>query len=125
MGNSWQSPVTGEPSFGTPKWHYAELVNTDPSDTNWHSISLSSFGCPVGTKGVFVTGYVQDTAGADRQLQMSNEDGGTVFLVANTHGSTPGHLAGFLPVGTDRLIWYKVTSADVDGVQIYQLVYFC
>jgi len=65
MANSWQSPVSGEPSLGTP--HATSdanrtttvLVNTAVNTANVWSASVSIPTAPVGAKAAWCFCYVQ------------------------------------------------------------------
>jgi hypothetical protein len=124
MGNSWQSPVTGEPSWGTPHTHYkANVVSTNPADTNWHEVDLSA-EVPMGSKGVMLTFSMQETAGVVRTLSISNADTGNVFCNLTNVSSAVGCGQGICPLSSTRTIWWKVDNADVDSVVVNLTGYF-
>ena len=122
-GNSWQQPVAGEPSVGTPHVHYAQLYTGDPADTNWHSIDLTA-QVPVGTKAIDIEASIQETAGVSRLLSISNASGGTAFRRARTISSQQGYCGGLMPISADYKIWWYVDNADVDNVTINMVAYY-
>ena len=122
-GNSWQQPVAGEPSWGTPHLHYVQALSTNPADTNITELDLSAY-VPVGTKGVI--GWMQsDSTTANDNVYILNA-AGTEFYgrviheVANIFNS-----AMFIsPVDSARKIYWKASNARVISLTIHLVVYF-
>lgn len=116
--------VSGEPSLGTPHAHYAQVLSADPSDTNWHAINLSG-EVPTETKAVFIQAIIRDTAGAHRDLIVSNASSGNYYLIASTSGDTNyDENSGLIPVDSSLQIWWRVSSADVDNAIIRITAYY-
>ncbi len=61
--NSWQQPVAGEPSLGTPHHHVPTddnyvYTNTTPSANTWYDVDLTSILTAGTTKAAFITLYI-------------------------------------------------------------------
>lgn len=122
-GNSWQQPVSGETSVGTPKWHWKELYNGNPSATTWQTIDLTS-EVPVGASMISVVGTFQETGGAGRIIEISNATAGTAYITDSLNGSFAQQFSGFLPLTSSRILCWNVDNADVDSVIINMSTYF-
>lgn len=122
--NSWQQPVSGEPSLGTPHKHWAAILNTDPTTTAVQTLDLSSY-VPVGT--TWIEGFAEHTsATAGRVTTICNSDdseqyGYVVNPVAGAYGR--GHFS--CPVTTDRKMYWRVNNADVANIIIVMSRYWC
>ena len=124
--NSWQQPVSGEPSLGTPHSHYVLALNTNPADTVYHSLDLSG-ECPVGAGGVFILmRFLSNTAG--HSVSVSNADGGDTYLIQHLQDATSANtnisIAGFVPVDSNRYIWWRASNVAVTDLVIWMLPYF-
>lgn len=69
MGNSWQSPVTGEPSLGTPHPHNKLLLDNFSHAIGTHTIDVSA-EVPAGAKAVSIT-YVATSPAAGGQIEIT------------------------------------------------------
>lgn len=121
-GNSWQQPIAGEPSLGTPHPHDVQLLVIDPADSNWYSIDLS-VQVPVETTSIFVYGYITGTS--SWYLRLSDASGGTVHLEAVCAGAT-GYYANFsgpCKISSDRKIWWCVQSLNVAALYMWMSEY--
>ena len=113
-GNSWQSPVAGEPSCGTLHTHEASLLsNYDIADTNWHTVDLSA-QIPVGATAAMFHYRVQSNS--THSLQFSTASAGTVYfsaLVPIANGYATGQFS--MPVTTSRTIYWKGEATAMLG----------
>lgn len=113
--NSWNYlPVTGEPSLGTPHARVTNVLNADPSDTNWHSLDMVALNAAApGVKAVTINMAIR--CGTNyRQMYVSNASGGSVYGRAASHASSYDvWSSGIVPVDSDGCIWYSVSNSDV------------
>ena len=112
MANSWQQPVAGEPSLGTPHPHIDTVINTDPGATTLQTVSLAAY-VPVGTKAVALQLALTSTTAGDFAAFKDSTD--TLFYatiraqVANLQ--TDGWV--IVPVDSNRNIYWKVNDVRV------------
>jgi hypothetical protein len=123
-GNSYVQPVAGEPSLGTLHYLAANvaILNTDPADTNWHSIDLSAY-IPAGAGAVKL--YGQWTSGNVRNVQLSDSTGGVVRHQGYVPASN-GYWSGTFDCkcSSARLIWWKAENADITNITLTLVGYF-
>lgn len=117
--------VPGEPSLGTPRIHYARLLNNyNPGATPTNLTLDISAQVPVGTKmiyGGFIQGYsptLGRTAGAvDASGNFWIKQ---IMNVANRDDAK----AGLVPVDSSRQIRFYWDNADWDGVYFDMFTYW-
>jgi hypothetical protein len=113
-GNSWQQPVAGEPSWGSPHTHEASLLsNYNIADANWRAVDLSAH-VPVGTRAA--TFHYQVTSTSTHALYFSTASGGTVYFktfVPIANGYALGQFS--MPVTAERTIYYQGENAAMAG----------
>ena len=73
MGNSWQSPVTGEPSLGTMHPHNYQILNNASQAVGTLVVNVSA-QVPVGAKAVFIT-YAATSPAAGGQIEIQTTGG--------------------------------------------------
>ena len=122
-GNSWQQPVAGEPSCGTPHRKYNLALDVDPASTAVQTLDLSAL-VPVGTKAVAVMLVMQSTNAGDylRICDSGNTEiyGYALAQVANVYCS--GYCIA--PVDSSRYIYWVINNARVVVARIYLQYYF-
>jgi hypothetical protein len=121
-GNSWQQPVSGEPSLGTPHYHAATLVdNGDPAVTTDITVTVSDV--PTGTKAIYgYCAFSSSTAGHTLQIKNS---GGTVC--SQSRIQVNGQYMEFpfiVDLDSSKQFKYAVSNAAVNGVYILLRFYF-
>ncbi|MFA5377256.1 MAG: hypothetical protein WC455_16015 [Dehalococcoidia bacterium] len=118
-------PVSSEPSLGTPHDHFAELLNTDPADTNWHSIDLSSIAGGA-IKAVDIIGTFYGTV-ANISVHFSNASAGNNYAWQYTQNTAVSSiiLHGRVPVDANKYIWWKVDAATIAELHVWMMSYWC
>ncbi len=119
-GNSWQSPVVDEPSWGTFKEHLYDSGATNPADANVHSLDLSG-EVPVGANGV--EGYITMASGTvGDNVIVTDSTGTNVYGIARAAVASVTCDGWFKsPLTSDRLIYYQANNATVTS-QRYRIV---
>ena len=120
-GNSWQQPVAGEPSWGSPHTHVETLVNAaNPGNTS--DVTVTCTNVPTGTKGIW--GYA--TIGGvttGRVLNIKDSSGNVWRAIYEAYGTT-GEGSFFVPLNSSKQFLYNVDNADVSAVSIHLRTYF-
>jgi hypothetical protein len=123
MGNSWQSPVAGEPSLGTPHKHIAVLYAADPAVTTVITVDCTAW-MPVGTTWLdYILGVASTTVGD--YVTITDAAGTAIYdynqvqVAANTI-----YIAGGCPIDSARCVYFKVNNARVTAVEIRSKKYF-
>jgi len=121
MGNSWQSPVTGEPSLGTMHLHPGTILDTDPASTSVQTLDISAF-VPVGTKLVRGWGtFVSATAG--RTIQIVNAGATEVYAKSYSVAGATKDFSWEGAVDANRNIYWVVSNTDVSALLLYLVEY--
>lgn len=121
--NSWQQPVSGEPSLGTPHKHVATILNTDPSSTGVQTLDISA-NVPVGTTWVEGYWYIL-SATANRTGRLCNSgDTETYLYIHNPVAGQTGRGQFSCPV-VDRKIYWAVNNTDVSSFGMQMNRYWC
>jgi len=122
-GNSWQSPVTGEASWGEPKFHFYDTGSSNPADSDVHEIDLSG-QVPVGAKGV--AGFITSASGTlgDYVIVTDSTGTNTYGIARVTDATTSADGFFFSPLTSARSIYVKANNSRVTDQRIRTLVYF-
>jgi len=124
-GNSWQQPVSGEPSWGTFHPHFKEFVlNTDPASTAVQTLDLSA-EVPVGTKMVAVIVALRSSSDNSEAYVYNNSSGTQLwgYTSAPHNGQYAGGLE-FAPVDSSRNVFWGVSTTTVNSLQWRMLGYW-
>jgi len=122
MSNTFQSPVPGEPSLGTPHYHYEELVNTDPADAADHTVTVTNV--PAGTKAIEGRMHVASATTAGRNLLIKDAtDGNTVEAATNPTTAIVGRSHFKVRLNSSKQFIWAASNADVSSVVITMTFY--
>ena len=128
-GNSFQSPVPGEPSLGTPHKHSALKTNTNPGNNNVQVTALPA--AVIAARPTYIEGYMAaagNTVG-ENLIQLFDTDGITIFdyNVCIVAGAGIGGSYHFkVPVDTaGNIRWSLCNYSHVFGFQIVMKYYGC
>jgi hypothetical protein len=116
--NSWQSPVAGEPSLGTPHVH-SVLLNNNSSYAGAATETLTASGVPTGTKAIAITGYLNS---AGTQAFSFTDVAGTIFILSVCNAGTNGNFYGVVPLDSNKQFKF-VHAAAVTGMYSYYTLY--
>jgi hypothetical protein len=121
--NSWQSPVAGEPSFGTIHPHYKELV-ANAASAGYAAVDLSA-EVPKSAKAIYIDmEFVSGTAG--RWIGAYTDSTPTpaqpFVRVFCPDGTKTANGSGFVTLTTDRKFWYRA-SAAITSIYIRMFFY--
>jgi hypothetical protein len=121
MANSWQSPVAGEPSWGTLHRHREVLVSADPASTGSSIVTVTNV--PSGAKGI--DGYMSIGSGtAGRLLQVKDVAGNVWSAITNPTTAIRGFSSFRVPLDANKQFVWNVDNADVTSVLITMTTYF-
>lgn len=122
-GNSWQSPVADEPSWGTPHTHYETLISdVDPASAGNATVTVTNV--PTGTRGIFGYTVFISTATAGRILYIKDSGGNIYAEPRNPTTAIYGYSTFSLPLDSNKQFIYSVNNADVDHVYIIMNGYY-
>ena len=120
-GNSWQQPVAGEPSWGTPHTHKVILVNNYDPGTLTVAIDCSA-QVPVGTKGIYIHGYF--TAAALNALAIRDTGGTDWIYASNKVAGGITDYAGIVELDANRSFTMVYSSTNISGSYMWMNAYF-
>lgn len=117
MGNSWQSPVAGEPSLGTPHHHIPTddnyvYTNTAPGANTWCDVDLTSILTAGSTKAIFITLYIA-TAACSVYFAKANTETIGVRCAYLQMGAGDSRQV-LIPVNSSGHVYIAVSSASSD-----------
>jgi hypothetical protein len=122
-GNSFQSPVTSEPSWGTSHVHVETLVNAaDPSGTGDTTVTCTNV--PTGATGIAGYATVLSATTAGRTLTIKDSAGNTWMTIKNPTTAIAGTATFEVPLNSSKQFLYAVDNADVSAVSIFLRKYF-
>lgn len=119
-GNSWQQPVSGEPSWGSMHPHLETIVDTyDPTTTN--DITVTCTNVPTGTKAIF--GWFRFYSTNARYLSIKDASANTWSKGQNIAANNAyGYFC--VPLDSGKQFKYAVNNTDVSVVDIIMCGYF-
>jgi parallel beta-helix repeat protein len=123
-GNSWQSPVTLEPSWGSKHTHVETLVNAvNPTGTGDTTVTCSNV--PTGTRGIAGYFEILSASTAYRMGYIKDSDGNIWSIAYNPTTASPRGRAWFeVPLNASKQFLYSVSNADVSEFSIYMREYY-
>jgi len=122
-GNSWQSPVSGEPSWGTPHTHVETVVNAvNPTGTGNTTVTCSNL--PTGTKGIEGYFEILSATTAYRIGYIKDSAGNTWSIAYNPTTAFRGRAWFKVPLDSSKQFLYSVSDADVSEFSIYLRDYY-
>jgi hypothetical protein len=122
-GNSWQQPVAGEPSWGSPHEHLYDTGSSDPADANVHSLDLSA-QVPVGTMGV--EGFISMASGTvGDYVIVTNAAGTATYGIARADAASATTDGWFkTPLTSARLMYYMASNSRITAQRFRIVNYF-
>ena len=122
-GNSWQQPVAGEPSWGSPHTHVETLVDSaDPASTG--NVTVTCSNVPTGATGIFGFCSVLSATTAGRALFIKDSSGNIFAGSRNPTTAIRGYTSFQVPLNSSKQFLYSVDNADVNDVDIFMGGYF-
>jgi len=125
-GNSWQQPVSGQPSLGTLHYCASTVLvnNVDPAGTGVTAVDCSG-SVPVGCKAIHIQCHVRSNTTAGRTLRIHDSDGSTQrWDVAEPVVNIYACGSGIAYLDASRNMYWSASNADVNLVYIAMDGYF-
>jgi hypothetical protein len=122
-GNSWQQPVAGEPSWGTPHTHIEALVDAyDPAATTDYTVTVANV--PTGTNGIGGWCDVLSATTAGRSLYIKDASANTWTRISSISTAIPGRGRFLVPLNASKQFKWAVSGTDVNAVTIELTEYY-
>ncbi|MDD5375738.1 hypothetical protein, partial [Acidithiobacillus sp.] len=119
------SPVAGEPSFGTFHEQVSTLwADVDPSAATAYVTCAS---VPNGAKAVYVRGNMLSSSTAGRTIsirEITADSHLTWFVIINPTTAIYGYGNGIVPLDSSKRFAVYPNNADINHVNLYKLGYF-
>ena len=124
-GNSWQQPVAGEPSLGTPHFHRWNSGIAVPAGTGQQTLSLVG-QVPTGTKAVFCyMGVMSAGVSSAKWIQVEDAAGNrTAWSGRNQVANAMISGSGFAPVDGNLNMFWRVGDVALTGIELVIVPYF-
>lgn len=125
--NSWQAPVTSEPSWGTPHDHYAILVNNANPGAAGHTLVDVSSEVPVGTNAIYVRLQMTSSTVEDYVALYTNDTptpANSPVMATVSVASKRETVSGIIRLADNRSFTYYSSGANIDAVYIIMFQYW-
>ena len=134
--NSWQQPVSGEPSLGTPhpspldgsnlRQIYSGTPATTPSTTE---VDVSSY-VPMGTKAIYIEGVLRVGSNTQTSLRASKTISGNFdngIWTCQGYGATAFQdfpFSGIVQLDSSRKFWIYRSNTSLVSCQLFLVLYY-
>lgn len=124
-GNSWQQPVAGQPSAGSPHPYSAVLVPEDSvGNTNWNPIDLTSV-IPVGSRLASVQGYAKDSGGGTYYVYIAATSGASSIMTLQSESNGGNHwTSALISIPENRTLYWQGSNAALDAFYLELVAYY-
>jgi len=130
VANSWQQPVSGEPSAGTLHLLYDDQVLGTGAPATWANVTTydASSIVPVGAKAVLLALAARTNSGNATTVYVADSGGTTVYQRFQLEGSGAVFerfaWSALVPLDANRKFYLSKSTSDISAVRVDVVGYY-